>query len=327
MRLSLPIAACLPILLAAAGKRPAITVQGLKTPGIQIPYVSLKPLAEVVLDGVVVGLQVSGQQMLAVHDTRLDLIDVKTNQISDKPVPGLAKACGGMASGFESEWIPSCESKSLTRIETKTGKILATLAVGAGRGQALVATSADSVWMLSDERTTLLRIDPQDNAVVAEIRLPEACGAIAYGEAAIWIACPKAGRVLRVDAARNMVSKTIETAAKPMALAFGEGSVWVLCEGKVSRIDPKTNLVSATVELGSSAGVGGLAYGEGFLWVTMPGLPLTKIAAEGNKVMQQFHGSGGGGPIAVGFGSVWLGQDNKVLRFDPKRVAATLAEE
>ncbi len=335
---------CSAILLAAAGalcsgaaatgnKRgtpDAKPAKGLKTPGVQIPFSSLKADVEIALEGRPSALAVAGPDLLAPNGPRLDRVEGKAGKLSDKNVAGFGGNCGGVASGFDAAWIPDCQAKSLHRADLKAGKLMETMSTGTGSGSAIVAASPDSVWLFTDDRTTLTRIDPQTNTVVSSLRLPEQCSAMAFGETALWAACPKTGKVLRIDPARNMVAKSVETAAKPIAIAFGDSSVWVLCEGegKISRIDPKTNTISATIELSAAnSGGGAIAYGEGSLWVTMPGFPLTRITADGNKVFQQFYGTGGGGPIATGFGSVWLAQGNTILRFDPKRIAATLAEE
>ena len=115
----------------------------------------------------------------------------------------------------------------------------------------------------------------------------------------------------------------------PVALAAGESSIWVLGrkDGKVSRIDPKTNKVTATMELGIASAEGSLAFGEGSLWASAPGFPVMRIAPATDNVVQQFHGEGGG-RVAFGLGSVWVGSDQSstIVRFDPKRIQATLAE-
>jgi hypothetical protein len=51
------------------------------------------------------------------------------------------------------------------------------------------------------------------------------------------------------------------------------------------------------------------------------------IAPGSDKVVQQFHGDGGG-IVHFGLGSVWVSapKSKTVLRFDPKRILATLAD-
>lgn len=195
--------------------------------------------------------------------------------------------------------------------------------------RAAVAASEDSVWLLADSKTSLQRIDPKEHKPVADLRLPSACASILYAEAALWVACPGETKLLKVDPKTNLVDKRIEVAAQPVALAAGEGSIWVLGrkEGKISRVDPKTNKVTATIELGVPNAEGTLAFGEGALWASVPGFPVMRIAPGTDKVVQQFHGEGGG-LIAFGAGSVWVGSEKSsvVRRYDPKRIQATLAE-
>jgi hypothetical protein len=192
-----------------------------------------------------------------------------------------------------------------------------------------LAASPDSVWLLADGKTSLQRIDPKENAIVAEVRLPSACTSILFAEGSLWVTCPSETRVLRIDPRTNLVDKRIEVPAQPVSVAAGESSIWVLCrkEGKIARIDPKTNKVSATIELSIPNSDGMLAFGEGSLWASAAGFPVIRIAPATDKVVQQFHGEGGGF-IYFGLGSVWVasGKSGTVTRFDPKRVMATLAE-
>src|SRR5262249_32223248 len=144
-----------------------------------------------------------------------------------------------------------------------------------------------------------------------------------------WLTCPAENKVLRVDPQTNVIDKTIDVGPRPVALAFGENAVWVLCEkdGKIDRIDPKTNKVVKTIELGAPAKNATMSIGEGSLWVSMTGFPVTRVDMAGEKVVQQFWGEGAGVIQAIS-GSVWLadGAQGRLLKLDPKRIAATLAE-
>jgi DNA-binding beta-propeller fold protein YncE len=313
---------------AATVKKPAPKL-GVKTPGVQIPFESLKALAEVPVPGtpreILVGDAVwvanSGKDAVA-------RIDGKSNKPGDA-LTGLHKPCSGLASGFGSLLIPNCGDKSLVRVDLKTGKTSATLPVGAAGVNVGIAASADSIWLLTDGKTTLSRIDPETNQVVSELRLPEGCDSLRFGETALWLTCPNENKVLRIDPQTNLVVNRIEVSGKPHSIAFGENSVWVLClaEGKVERIDPKTNKVTKTIDVGVPNADGEIAFGENFAWVTLTGFPLTRIDPATDKVVQQFVGEGGGA-ISVGLGSIWLTNvtAGNVWRVDPKRVLATLAE-
>lgn len=198
-----------------------------------------------------------------------------------------------------------------------------------------MAATEDSLWLLADGKTSLQRIDPQTNAIVADVRLPVGCASLLFAEGGLWVACPGETKLLRIDPKTNLVDKRIDVPAEPLALAAGDASIWVLArkEGKVARIDPKTNKVISTIELGIPNADGALAFGDGFLWASVPGFPVMRIVPAPadkpgtDKVVQQFHGEGGGW-IAFGAGSVWVGsaKSGTVRRFDPKRIQATLAE-
>jgi streptogramin lyase len=308
---------------------PALPKSGIKTPGVQIPFASLKADAEF---SVAPPWIVIADVPLLPDSAKdaLDKIDVKANTLSD-PIVGLSKPCGGAVSAFLSLWVPTCGDATLSRVDIKAGKVIKKLSIGTDAVAPSVAATADSVWAFTDDKTNLSRIDPELNVVVAEIRLPAGCNSLTFGETALWVTCPSENRVLRINPETNQVDKHIETSASPRALAIGEGSVWVLCEkeGQVQRIDPKTNKISKTIDLGAPAIGGGIAYGLGSLWVTMQGFPLTRIdtTTDKEKVVQQFYGAGGGA-IQVGLGSIWLSNLNTgtLWRIDPKRVAATLAE-
>ena len=300
---------------------------GIKTPGVQIPFASLKAEAEVAAAPQWMGVA----DLLLLPDAAkgtLDRLDLKTNKLGE-PVADVSQPCGGAIIAFGSVWVPSCASQALVRLDPKTWKVTGKAATGVGSAQPALAASADSIWVLSDNKTTLLRVDPDTNMVVAEIRLPAACHSLIFGEAALWVTCPSDDRLLRINPQTNLVEKYIDVPGEPETLAIGENSVWVYCrkEGKLERIDPKTNKSTKTIELDVPAVDGEIAIGLGSVWVTQPGFPLTRIDPQTETVVQQFWGAGGGA-IQVAGNSLWLSNRNEktLWRIDPKRVAATLAE-
>ena len=300
---------------------------GVKTPGVQIPMASLKSEAEIAVEGSPAALLFAEQVMLS-NGTKIIRIDPKTNRAVE-PFTGFDKPCGGLVSAFESVWVPNCGNGTLSRIEPKTGKVTATIEVAVAGVAIAIAAGPDSIWLLSDERTTLSRIDPTANSVVAEVRVEAGCNSVVFAESALWLTCPTVNKVIRVDPRTNLATKRIEVAAKPISLAFGESSIWVLCQtdGKVARIDPKTDKVTATIEMGIPNAEGNIAFGEGSVWVSTTGFPISRIQPVTDKVVQQFTGEIGG-MVQVGLKSVWLVErkSGKVLRFDPKRVAATISD-
>ena len=302
---------------------------GVSTPGVQLPFSSVKAEVEIPAPAKPAWLFFSESLFIPAKD-HIERIDAKTNKAAD-PISGLNQPCGGMASGFGSVWAPLCGSQGLARIDSKTYKVTKTIETSVSSAAGIIAASTDSVWMLTDDKTTLARIDPDQNAVVGEMRLPAGCHNLVFGETALWLACPDKSRVLRINAATNLIEKEIEVSAEPQSIAVGENSVWVLCkkEGKIDRIDPKTNKVTKTIELNVPKAMGSLAFGEGFLWATMTGFPITRIEIQADtvSVLQQFHGQGGGA-FAIAPGAIWLSNidGGTVWRLDPKRLRAILPE-
>ena len=313
------------------GKNPAWPPKaGIKTPGIQIPFSTLKSEVDLVLEGVPTWLMADGPTLvLPIGDKgTIARVGNRGNKAMDSWT-GLEAPCGGAVSAFESLWVPDCKKQSIARVDLKSGKVTASAGVGVGKAKLALAATADSVWVLSDEKGTLSRVDPADNSVVSELRLGPSCNTVQFEQEALWVSCPAENRLLRIDVKANLVDKRIEVATEPISVAFGEGHLWVLGnkEGKVSKVDPKTFKVVATVETGVPMGNGSLAFGDGFVWVSATGYPLTKIDAKTDKVVQQFVGEGGG-LVRFVSGSVWLMNSGKatVSRFDPKRIAATLPD-
>jgi len=302
-------------------------VAGVQTPGIQVPFASLKSEAEIKLEATPSGVAFTTEALVAAGNT-VQRIDAKTNKPGEA-IAGLNNACGGLLNALSNLWVVNCGSKTLAKVDLKPAKIAKTIESGTGTASPAVAASTDSIWILSDDKSTLSRIDPKEGAVVAEVRLATGCNSILFAETSLWITCPSADKVLRVDPRTNLVDKRIDVAGKPSSVAFGEGSIWVLTQkdGKVAQIDPKTNKVSATIELNIPEAIGNIAFGDGSVWVSAPGFPITRINPATAKVVQQFAGEGAG-RVYSGLGSVWLAnpKTNTLTRFDPKRIAATLAD-
>jgi virginiamycin B lyase len=305
---------------------------GVKTPGVQIPFASLKAEAEFEAPGKPDWIFFATSVYAPAKDS-IEKIDPKTNK-KGGPITGLSKPCGGMASAFNSLWVPVCGTSSgdrrgVAKIDSKIFNVSATIATGVSSARGVIASTADSIWMLTDDKTTLSRIDPEQNQVVGELRLPTGCRSLVFGENSLWLACPDKNKVLRINPATNLVDKSIEVSAEPEALAIGAGSVWALCrkDGKIDRIDPKTDKVTKTIELGVPGAEGELAFGDSYLWVTQTGFPLARVDVKSETVLQQFIGEGGGA-MAVSPGAIWLSNINagSLWRIDMKRVFTTIPE-
>src|SRR5215469_1318945 len=332
--MAVPLAAQTPARSTGAAKpvhgakaAPATPKEGIKTPGVRIPFASLKAEAE--LPMAPVWMAASDALIVPATQGGWVKIDSRTNKAAD-PVTIVSKPCGGAVVGFDSLWAPDCSAGAIARLDAKTWKSTAQITGFAGTAQPGIAVTADSVWALTDDRSTLARIDPEQNKIVAQIRFQSDCTSLTFAETALWVLCPAEDRLYRVNPQTAVVEKHIDVSANPGAVAFGENSLWALClkEGKVERIDPKANKVTKTIDLeipGSTRG--GIAVGGGAVWITLDGFPLTKIDAASERVVQQFWGAGGGA-IQFAFNAIWLSnlKEGTLWRIDPRRVAATLAE-
>jgi len=316
-------------LLAGADRKSVTPVPkaGVTTPGVQIPMAKLKAEAEIAVPGAtaIVG---APEAVWVATTTGAIPIDAKANKAGER-LGAVKMPCAGLATGFESTWVPDCAEKAVVRLAAKTNELKSTVGSGAVAAVLGVAATDDSVWVISDAQGTFSRIDPETGKVVAETRLPAGCASVIHAEKSLWVTCASTNQLLRVDPLTNLVDKRIDVAAGPRSLVFAEGSVWVLSteKGKVSRVDPKTNKVTATIDLLIADSQGEITAGMGSVWVTAKGFPLTRIDAKTDQVMQQFAGDGGGA-LRFAAGSLWMVNvaQQTVWRVDPKRVLATFAE-
>src|SRR4051812_23472605 len=156
-------------------KVPLRPTNGIKTPGIQIPFSNLKAELELPVPAKPSWLFFS-ESLFAPNAGKgiVEKFEAKTGKPGD-PFTGISKPCARMAVGFSSLWVPSCDDGSLIRFDAKTFKKTAQAATAVAAIPGAVAVSSDSIWVLADSKTTLSRIDPDQNEVVASIRLPGGC--------------------------------------------------------------------------------------------------------------------------------------------------------
>ena len=230
-------------------------------------------------------------------------IDARTNKVV--ATVHVAQPCAGMAAAGGSLWIPDCSSNSVLKVDPASNRVVGRVRTGIASSESYIAAGAGSVWVVSDvDRVT--RFDPRTGKVVARIAVPSGAGALAYGFGAVWMSDYADSLVVKIDASANKVAARYPVGNTPLFIAAGAGAVWTLDQGdgKVSRVDPQTGAV--TLVPAESPGQGGcIATGVGGVWVTIPGAPVTRIDPATAQVTQQYRGVGGD-CISVGYGSVWL---------------------
>jgi DNA-binding SARP family transcriptional activator/streptogramin lyase len=120
--------------------------------------------------------------------------------------------------------------------------------------------------------------------------------------------------VALLDARSGEVVASVAVGAAPGAVAIGEGGVWVTstADETLSKIDPRSRRVVDTIPLDFAPGA--LAAGEGAVWVADPtGGTVAKIEPgrrEASKILYIGLGGPGAMPLATGWGSLWVGNEN-----------------
>jgi DNA-binding beta-propeller fold protein YncE len=200
---------------------------------------------------------------------------------------------GDPAFGDGSLWVLDDTGKWVRRVDPRTGVVLAQIATGSDQqpgGGTLVlgGVGYGSAWLDSDADKTVTRISTATNKVTAVIPLVGAktqaeafpgYGAggyidgaqIAFADGKAWYGNP-AG-LFEIDARSGQV-RLIRLKMRPFAeggdipVVAGAGSIWVRTTNtRIDRIDPATGSVLGIYPAARDGGGGGLAVAFGSLWV------------------------------------------------------------
>ena len=111
---------------------PVAPKQGVKTPGVQISFESLKPELEFVTPEAP-GWIAFAENVIAPKSDGLVRIDPrsKESKLID-PIAGVAKPCGGLVNALGALWVPACGEGGLAKVDTKAAKVTATVKTGTG---------------------------------------------------------------------------------------------------------------------------------------------------------------------------------------------------
>ena len=229
------------------------------------------------------------------------------------------------AAGDGAVWLSYPSENKLSRIDPATNKVTATIHVGPQ--PAGIAVSPAAVWVANAGGPSVSRIDPATNRVVATIRVGPALAccsehmSLVAAAGALWVAVPNANRLVRVDPATNRLIATVNLPYSPCAfLDADETGVWSAgggCAELVARIDPRKKKLTA--KLAEPHAVG-LALAFGSVWVAvLDSANVDQIDPRTGRLVARMHVGGTPVRLAVGFGSVWVNDDNgRVLRIQPQ---------
>jgi DNA-binding beta-propeller fold protein YncE len=178
---------------------------------------------------------------------------------------------------------------------------------------ALVLTAGDGG--VDVRPNSLALVDPRSLDAVAAVPVGNAPTATAASKRWIWVVNSNdgTGTISRIDPRTRRVASTFSVGGTPRSLAAAYGSLWVgTGEGRVVRVEPDTDLILKSWTLpnaGKSSaflperGAGWLAVGGDAVWAASA-QAISRIDPHTSRLRSRE--SSVWGPLAYGFGSVWV---------------------
>jgi YVTN family beta-propeller protein len=228
------------------------------------------------------------------------------------------------AAGDGAIWLSYPTNDTVSRIDPATNQVTATIHVGPQPDG--IAVSPGAVWVANAGGPSVSRIDPATNRVVATIRVGprRTCCAehmsLAVTDGKLLVAIPNGDEIVGLDPATNEVVERLRIPYSPCAyVAADRSGVWWAggtCADKVGRVDARTKKLTATV--GEPHAVG-LVLAFGSVWTAViDSADVDRIDAHTGALIARLHVGGTPVRLGVGFGSIWVNDDNgRVLRIRP----------
>jgi YVTN family beta-propeller protein len=198
----------------------------------------------------------------------------------------------------------------------------------AGGALLLVAAISAGIYELTRHPAAVLAasnslaaIDPKTNRVSSDTAVGNTPTAVAVGAGSVWVLNSNEQTISRVDPGTGTLQRTIPAVKPASDIAVGLGAVWVAGSSNVlARIDPNVPQNAKTLALpGAPNPLLGrepswVAADQHAVWATSTGSVLRISPAPGRHFSVIEVGCCG--PIAVGFGSVWVADDLGIERLD-----------
>jgi DNA-binding SARP family transcriptional activator len=204
------------------------------------------------------------------------------------------------------------------------GVVLLAGAIGAGVYR---LTSGGSARVVVAQPNSVAAIDPTADSVVADVPVGNTPTSVAVGDGSVWALNANDRSVSRIDPEARAVQRELPAVAGASDIAEGMGALWVAGSTNVlSRVDPDRPLSSKTLRLpgagtpllgGVSSAVAATPHA---VWATTTGgvwriEPTPRHRTDVNQMDCC-------DPIAIGLGSVWVGDATGIERLDASSGAA-----
>jgi hypothetical protein len=224
--------------------------------------------------------------------------------------------CNFPAIGGGYVWVWGCDSNRTYQVDPARMKI-----VGHRQG-VLPVYGASSLWTMN-QNGEILRIDPKSGVVLARIGpqtddTPNG-GADGVWDGSLWVSGDSS--ISRIDVTTNKVTAVVPL---PGALPSGDkpggylyanfgvfafGKFWASNAAGMYVIDPATNVahkIAVPLHPRSQGGDVPVVAGAGSVWVRTGDTTVVRIDPTTEQAIETYPAAGGGGGIAVAFGSLWV---------------------
>jgi hypothetical protein len=217
-------------------------------------------------------------------------------------------------------------SPTLYRLDPGTGRVVKRIPLDAIAAYN-IWIGGGAVWVADDQGASVLRVAPSRNTVVAHIAVGDGPADMVFAGTQAWLVTHRDNTIFRVDLKKNRATRLAAVGSGNAAverLALLAGSLWATGRGApLLEVDPATGAIRRSVDIGGT-GID-VVVAAGALWVpvrteavdrtgfptmtavrrvTPDGTVTTAASARGRV---DVHG------LAVGLGSVWLGDNTSGL--------------
>jgi hypothetical protein len=234
-------------------------------------------------------------------------------------------------------------ANSLVAIDPKTSKV--SWHTSASESPTLVSVAGEKAWLLNRAQTISL-VDVTERSLVRTFGIPATPAGIAAASDGLWVGDSANPSVLKLDTETARVVEKISTPPLEVVSAWRtregdpfldagqmiltERALWFLSgHATLTRIDARRGKVEARIRHEGIPGAGPayVAADAEAVWVYAPaGATLTRIDPETNEVVSSTE-LAASGPMAAGFGSVWVADsaNNQVFQLAPGSVTGSTA--